>query len=155
MKYVKVDWNAELHGFRTDARDYLAALPDFRDELPEGARAFASEAGHYDYSSERCIKDLELSDICLPTATMGGPGTASISFRSNQWKHTVGLRIEYTGVTHFSVDYEASIDWMEAITVLLDETLPHEDGIVHEIELTDATIKVRCADLKAVWGETP
>ncbi|MFI7316535.1 hypothetical protein [Streptomyces venezuelae] len=155
MKYVKVEWDTELHGFRTDARDYLAALPELQEELSPGARAFVGEAGHYDYSSERCVKDLELADISLPTTTAGGAGTASIDFRPNQWKHTAGLRIEYTGVTHFSIDYEASVDWMEAITVLLDETLPHEDGVVHEVELTDATITVRCADLKATWGEAP
>ncbi|MFH8612097.1 hypothetical protein ACH4D5_31900 [Streptomyces sp. NPDC018029] len=155
MKYVKVDWDPELHGFRTDARAYLAALPDFRDALPEGARAFASEAGHYDYTSERCVKDLELADITLPTTTMGRAGTASVTYRPNRWKHTAGLRIQYTGVTHFSVDYEASIDWMEAITVLLDEVLPHEEGVVHRTELTDALITVRCADLTATWVPVP
>ncbi|MEV7193681.1 hypothetical protein AB0N81_18015 [Streptomyces sp. NPDC093510] len=51
-----------------------------------------------------------------------GPGTR---------RHRPAHRIEYTGVTHFSVDYEASIDWMEAITVLLAEALPHEEGVVH------------------------
>ncbi|MEU1131650.1 hypothetical protein ABZ383_17585 [Streptomyces sp. NPDC005900] len=151
MKYVKVDWDPELHGFRTDARDYVAALPELKDELPEGARAFAADAGHYDYASDRCVKDLELADITLPTMTMAGPGTAVVTYRPNRWKHTAGLRVEYTGVTHFSVDYEASIDWMEAITVLLDEVLPHEDGIEHRTELTDATITVRCADLTATW----
>ncbi|MEW2392614.1 hypothetical protein AB0933_30050 [Streptomyces venezuelae] len=112
MKYVKVDWDPELHGFRIDARSYLAALPEFEGGLPEGARAFAGEAEHYDYSSVRCVKDLELADVSLPTATKDGPGTASVSFRPNQWKHDAGLRIEYIGVTHFSIDYEASIDWM-------------------------------------------
>ncbi|WP_055569467.1 hypothetical protein [Streptomyces atriruber] len=153
MKFVKVDWDTELRGFRTDARPYLAALPEFRDALPEGARAFVSDAGHYDYASERCVKDLELADIVLPTTTMGGTGAASVTYRPNQWKHAVGLRIEYTGVTHFSVDYEDSIDWMGAITVLLDEALPHEGGVVHRTELTDATIVVRCADLTATWTE--
>ncbi|MEV8021670.1 hypothetical protein AB0O76_36140 [Streptomyces sp. NPDC086554] len=162
MKYVKVEWDPEWHGFRTDARDYLAALPDLKDTLPEGARAFASDAGHYAYASERCVKDLALADIRLPITTRGGSGTASIDFRPNPWKHSSGLRIQYTGVTHFSIDYERSIDWMESITVLLDEVLPieegaegdeGEEGIVHEIELTDATITVRCADLTATWAE--
>ncbi|TGB08039.1 hypothetical protein [Streptomyces sp. MZ04] len=165
MKYVNVEWDRELHGFRTDATDYLAVLPELRDALPEGARAFASAVGHYAYASERCVKDLELADIRLPTTTRGGSGTASIAFRPNPWKHAGGLRIQYTGVTHFSVDYESSIDWMESITVLLDEVLPSgeggeggegeegEAGIVHEIELTDATITVRCADLTATWAE--
>ncbi|GAA1923161.1 hypothetical protein GCM10009837_55510 [Streptomyces durmitorensis] len=153
MRYVKVDWDLELRGFRTDARDYLAVLPELKDALPSGAMAFASDAGHYDYASERCVKDLELAEISLPTTTAGRSGTASLDFRPNQWKHSAGLRIEYADVSHFSVDYESSIDWTAAITVLLDEVLPHEGGIVHEIELTDATITVHCADLTATWAE--
>lgn len=106
-------------------------------------------------------KDLELTKVTLPTKTANGSDTATITFSPNQWKHAKGLRIEYAGVTHFSIDYARSIDWMESITVLLDEILPYErggegedGGVTHEIELTDATIKVHCADLKAVWEES-
>ncbi|MDF3299380.1 hypothetical protein [Streptomyces tropicalis] len=53
-------------------------------------------------------------------------------------------------MTHFSIDYTHAIDWMLVDTVLLDEILPYEDGgCVHEIALTDASITVRCEDLKA------
>lgn len=79
-------------------------------------------------------------------------GTAAVVFLPNQWKHAAGLRIEYTGVTQVSVDYGRSIDWMEAITVLLDEVRPDGAGVVHDIGLTDATITVRCAGLTATWG---
>lgn len=166
MKYVKVDWDSEHHGFRVDAQAYLAALPALRVALPAGAWAFASDPGHYDFADERCVKDLELTRITLPTKTAKGSGTATITFSPNQWKHAKGLRIEYAGVTHFSVDYARSIDWMESITVLLDEILPYggaggdepdehaDGGVTHEIVLTDATITVHCADLKAVWEES-
>jgi hypothetical protein len=43
---------------------------------------------------------------------------------------------------------------MSVDTVLLDESLPDEDGgCLHEIALTDASITVRCADLQAVWED--
>lgn len=159
MRYVKVDWDTEHHGFRVDAQEYLAVLPTFRGALPGGAWAFASDARHYAFASDHCVKDLELTSIVLPTRTASGPGSASLTFASNRWKHAAGLRIEYAGVTRFSIDYARSIDWMESITVLLDEILPHESGtgdgagITHEMELTDATIKVHCADLTATWED--
>ncbi|MEC4014769.1 hypothetical protein [Streptomyces sp. H27-D2] len=148
MKFVKVEWNSEFHGFRTDARDYLSELPNLRDGLPSNAWEFASDDAHYDYGSERCIKDLELSEITVPE---NGNGVLALRFSPNKWKHTAGLRIEYTGVSHFSIDYEGEIDWMDAYTTLLDEILPHNGGCLHEIALSDASITVHCADLKARW----
>jgi hypothetical protein len=41
---------------------------------------------------------------------------------------------------------------MAVDTVMLDEITPHEDGCRHEIALTDLSIIVHCADLRAVWG---
>jgi hypothetical protein len=152
MRFVKADWDSDLHGFRLDAGAYLAELPKLRDTLPAGARAFASDPAHYDmgHGNARCVKDLELAGVHLATDKSGG---LVLEFGPNQWKHDSGLRISYSGVRHFSVDYDHSIDWMLVDTVLLDEILPDEDGgCVHEIALTDAIITVRCQDLEAVWG---
>ncbi|SCG00026.1 hypothetical protein GA0115256_141357 [Streptomyces sp. DconLS] len=81
-------------------------------------------------------------------------GNLVLEFAPNQWKHDVGLRINYSGVKHFSIDYAHAVEWMLVDTVLLDEILPYEDGgCTHEIALTDASITVRCEDLKAVWGD--
>ncbi|MGE6737389.1 hypothetical protein, partial [Streptomyces sp. NPDC059900] len=128
-----------------------------REALPDGAWAFASDPEHYAFASVRCVKDLELTDICLPTKTARGTtGRASLTFAPNRWKHDEGLRIEYEGVTRFSIDYARSIDWTQAITLLLDEVLPCDaecGEVTHEMELTDATITVHCADLTATWEE--
>ncbi|MFH8771950.1 hypothetical protein [Streptomyces sp. NPDC017958] len=152
MKFIKADWDSELHGFRLDADAYLAELPRLRAGLPPGAWSFASDPGHYDIGgATRCVKDLELAGVRLATDKSGG---LVLEFAPNKWKHESGLRISYSGVTHFSIDYEHSIDWMLVDTVLLDEILPDEDGgCMHEIALTDASITVRCADLQAVWGD--
>ncbi|WP_327579095.1 MULTISPECIES: hypothetical protein [unclassified Streptomyces] len=153
MKYVTAVWESD--GFYLDPRAYLAELPKLRDQLPVGAWLFASDPAHYDMGrgNSHCVKDLELSGIQVATDKSGG---LTLDFAPNQWKHDSGLRVTYSGVTHFSIDYEHSIDWMPVDAVLLDEILPGEDGgCVHEIALTDANITVRCQDLEAVWGDTP
>ncbi|MEW2132043.1 hypothetical protein [Streptomyces sp. NPDC005435] len=150
MKYVKAVWDDG--GFHVDPRGYLEELPEFRDRLPVGAREFATDPTHYalGYGKSRCVKDLELSGIHVATDKRGG---LTLEFSPNQWKHDAGLRISYSGVTHFSIDYAHAIDWMAADTVLLDEILPDgHGGCVHEIALTDASITIRCEDLRAVWG---
>ncbi|MFD4131235.1 hypothetical protein [Streptomyces goshikiensis] len=151
MKFVKADWDAEMHGFDLDPSAYLAELQNMRDELPAGAWAFASDAEHYSMRSSRCVKDLELAAISVPTDKRG---VLTLEFSANQWKHESGLLIRYSGVSHFSIDYDQSIDWMQADAVLLDEILPRQDGCLHEIALTDASITVHCRDLEAIWGDT-
>ncbi|MFB0616112.1 hypothetical protein [Streptomyces sp. AGS-58] len=149
MKYVTAVWDDG--GFYVDPTAYLAELPRLGASLPPGARSFANDPGHYDIAgAARCVKDLELAGVHLATDKSGG---LVLDFAPNKFKHDSGLRINYSGVKHFSIDYQHSIDWMSADTVLLDEILPDEDdGCLHEIELTDATITVRCADLHAEWG---
>ncbi|MEU9985422.1 hypothetical protein AB0E10_01205 [Streptomyces sp. NPDC048045] len=150
MKYVTAVWDDG--GFFVDPSAYLAELPKLRDQLPAGAWAFASDPAHYGlgHGNSHCVKDLELSGIQVDTDKSGG---LTLEFAPHRWKHDSGLRISYSGVTHFSIDYEHAIDWMLVDTVLLDEILPYEGGgCVHEIALTDASITVRCEDLQAVWG---
>ncbi|MFF6969140.1 hypothetical protein ACWDYK_33810 [Streptomyces anthocyanicus] len=96
------------------------------------------------------MKDLELADVHVP---VGRNESMSIRFAPNAWKHEEGLRIEYVGVTSFSMASHREIDWTEAETVILDEIIPTQDGCVHEIALTDATVLVRCSDLRATWGD--
>lgn len=153
MKFVTTVWKPEQHGFWLDPRDYLAELPKLREKLPPGAWKFASDPLHYDmgHGNSHCVKDLELSGIQVATDKSGG---LALEFVPNQWKHDSGLRISYSGVAHFSIDYKRSIDWVVVDTVLLDEILPDEGGgCTHEIALTDASITVHCQDLQAVWED--
>ncbi|MFI0778132.1 hypothetical protein [Streptomyces sp. NPDC021212] len=151
MEFARAEWDPEWHGFRVDASAYLAELPRLRDALPPGARAFVSDAAHFDFGSgTRCVKDLGLAGVDIPGGKGGG---LTLTFSPNKWKHDSGLRIRYAGVRHFSIDYAHAIDWMETDTVLLDEILPHDAGCSHEIALTDAVITVHCRDLEAVWGD--
>ncbi|MEU5535036.1 hypothetical protein [Streptomyces sp. NPDC020362] len=149
MRFARACWKD--HGFFLDPSAYLAELPRLRGVLPPGAWAFASDPPHYDFGlGERCVKDLEPAGVHLATDKSGG---LVLEFAPNRWKHESGLRISCSGVTHFCIDHEHSVDWMPVDTVLLDEILPDEDGgCVHEIALTDASITVRCQDLSAQWG---
>ncbi|MEU6589404.1 hypothetical protein ABZ923_09245 [Streptomyces sp. NPDC046881] len=151
MRFVEAYWHDS--GFFLDPSAYLAELPRLRGQLPPGAWAFVSEPGHYDIPrADRCVKDLELAGVHPATDKSGG---LVLEFAPNRFKHESGLRISYSGVRRFSIEYHHAIDWMRVDTVLLDEILPDEDGgCVHEIALTDASITVHCQDLEAVWGST-
>lgn len=151
MKYVQVEWNNDWHGYWTDPREYLKHLSAFEGQLPSGAREFATAAGHYDFSSEQCVKDLELTGLEFPVDQVG---CIVASFAPNEWKHPLGLRIQYSGVADLSIE---TADHGETGygTVLLDEILPTSDGCTHEIHLTGAVIKVRCLDLSVRWEGVP
>lgn len=150
MRYVKAEWSAEFSGFRLAADAYLAKLPELREQLPPGAWEFASDPDHYRFSGRRCVKDLGLLAVTVP----GAAGrNAAITFSPNEWKHDEGLTIEYSGALRVEVERRREIDWMETDTVVLDEILPHEGGLRHEIELADSTIVVHAADLRAAWGQ--
>ena len=66
MKFVTVEQLES--GYFLDPRPYLAQLDQLRDLLPPGARSFADEPGHYDFSSTKCIKDLALSEAVVRDA---------------------------------------------------------------------------------------
>ncbi|MEV5843613.1 hypothetical protein AB0M32_16790 [Streptomyces sp. NPDC051985] len=63
MQYVSFDAQVgELSGVLDPAR-YLDHLPSISGDLPPGARAFATDADHYDFRSRRCVKDLMLRAV--------------------------------------------------------------------------------------------
>ncbi|GAB1336897.1 hypothetical protein ACE1SV_34870 [Streptomyces sp. E-15] len=146
MRYVEIVGTEG--GFYLDPRAYMDELPRLCAALPPGARSFATDPGHYDIAgATHCVKDLGLAGIHFAT---DGSGGLLLDFAPNRFKHDSGLRISYSGVTHFSVD----TDSLSINPVLLDEILPEEGGgCLHEIALINASITVRCADLQAVWAE--
>lgn len=146
----------DLSGVLSPAR-YLERLLLLADELPAGARGFATAPGHYDFSGKRCVKDLELQYI----RGAGADGQeVEIRFRHNCWKHDEDLVIRYSGVTGFQAGStegddggDCRDDWEGLGTVILDEILPHRDGCSHEIAFWDGSLTVVCRDLVATWTE--
>lgn len=155
MKFARVE--RIDGGYFIDPQPYLVALEEFKDQLPEGARLFATNPAHYDFSSTSCIKDLKLSEVSVRD------GTDSISvhirFSPSAFKHYAGLEVVYANVVKLSINAIAparlgtGTDAHRLGDLQLDELLPHEDGCSHEIVLTGGSILVVASDLTAEWTE--
>lgn len=149
MKHVIVE--AREHGNFLDPSAYLKLLPALAADLPAGARAFATDPGHYDFHSQRCVKDLWPDRV-----THGGAGERwlELRFRHNCWKHEDDLTIRYSGISGV---LRASAwhppTWDERNSVTLDEILPHDRGCSHEIRFLDGFLMVVSTDLTANWTE--
>ncbi|BCJ38730.1 hypothetical protein Athai_62330 [Actinocatenispora thailandica] len=135
-----------------DPTAYLDLLPALAADLPAGARAFATEAGHYDFGSQRCVKDLK-PDTVLSGRT-SGERWLELRFRHNCWKHEEDLAIRYSGVVDaFPASSCRPPVWAERNAITLDEILPHEHGCRHEMCFDEGSLTVVSRDLTAVWTE--
>jgi hypothetical protein len=135
MKYVNLSATVGGMSGVISPAAYLSKLPDLAAALPPGAREFAVDEQHYDFSSARCIKDLKISRIQVGDED----GGLEIGLRHNCWKHDDDLVIPTFGdVSGFG-------------EVILDELLPHEYGCSHEIACWPGTLKVVSQDLIATW----
>src|SRR5690606_26435454 len=84
MKYVQAGKDEGRGTYLFDPRPYLDRLPDLLPELPEGARSYASRAGHYDFYAPDCVKDLLLVRVDLPEE---GEIDLRLRFAPNPFKH--------------------------------------------------------------------
>jgi hypothetical protein len=160
MQFVRVEsgqgaWSATA----LDPGPYLEVLDDLLSQLPDGARAFASDADHYDFTASRCVKDLTVSAISLREAGQARVG-AVIEFEPNRFKHDGPLTVVYDDVQNFTMEVDEMNSttriWPESRrlgSVQLDEIVPNALGCRHEIRLTGGVIIIDCADLRATWGE--
>ncbi|WP_062651590.1 hypothetical protein [Streptomyces maremycinicus] len=150
MKYINLDAQVgNVRGVISPAR-YLERLPSLTDDLPVGARSFATAPEHYDFSSRRCVKDLQVQDI----RNVGADGRqVEIQFRHNCWKHDEDMVIRYAGVSSFDAGSVGENDWAGFGTVILDEVLPHQHGCSHEIAFWNGSLTIVCRDLAATWTE--
>jgi hypothetical protein len=149
MEYVSVDAQVgDLSGVLDPAR-YLSHLFSICGDLPPGARAFATDADHYDFSSRRCVKDLELRAV-----RGAGSQEMEVEFQHSCWKHDQDLLIRYVGVSGFVIDPVDEGRGTDLGAVILDEILPHGDGCSHEIACWDGTLTIVCRDLRATWTDT-
>lgn len=149
MQYVNLD--AQVGGMSgvLDPARYLSHLSSISCDLPPGARAFATDTDHYDFSSRRCVKDLTLH------AVRGAAGEErEVEFRHNCCNHDHDLLIRYAGVTSFVIDRADEHLGTDLGTVILDEILPHRDGCSHEIACREGVLTMVCHDLQATWTET-
>jgi hypothetical protein len=154
MKFVHVESTGT--GFSLDPNPYLDHLEKVADELPPGARAYATDPHHYDFFSERCVKDLKLASMSVVDSM--GTVTVDALFEFNEIAPE-RLHIRYVDVVDLRIG--ASAEWEHQYPpvmstrrlgdVQLDEFLPHRSGCSHEIQLITGTIHVVCRDLTAEW----
>ncbi|MER7837277.1 hypothetical protein ABTY98_15550 [Streptomyces sp. NPDC096040] len=134
-----------------DPSPYLARLPEFAGDLPPGARAFATDPGHYDLGGHRCVKDLRPLDM-----RRTAPDDIEIRFRPNRFhhnrvEHDEDLVVRYSGVSRFQRDILGACDLTSLGEVILDEILPYPGGCTHELACRPGTLVVACRDLVAEW----
>jgi hypothetical protein len=141
-----IDIREDDHGFLLDPTRYLDRLERFKDRLPPGAAALATDPGHYTFG-DRCLKSLVLESASLDPRD-GGTG-AQLAFRAFAGSSEPVLVIRYAGVTDFSVKRDPATEGN--MEVLLDEILPTESGCTHEIQSTIGSVLISCSDLDAEW----
>ncbi|MFE1308305.1 hypothetical protein [Streptomyces sp. NPDC058755] len=146
MRYVELTDGEDGYPGFIDPRPYLDRLPALAAELPPGARAFATDPGHYDFGGKRCVKDLRPERV-----RRSGDGDVEIRFRHNCFKHDEDLLVRYRGVSRFQSDVLGVCDPASLGDVILDEILPHPGGCTHELACRPGTLVVACRDLEAEW----
>lgn len=150
MKYIELTANGM--GNYINPRVYLDRLPSLADNLPHGAREFATDPGHYDFAGTRCTKDLAPEH--LQTGTDEDGVWVELGLRHNCWKHDEDLTIRYHGVYQLTISAPGQrSDWTLLGPVILDEILPDGRGCTHEIACLGGSITVACQDLAASWRE--
>ncbi|MFD5795480.1 hypothetical protein ACFWIO_18460 [Streptomyces diastatochromogenes] len=146
MRYVELTGGeGEEAGF-IDPRPYLDRLPSLAPELPPGARAFATDPGHYDFGGRRCVKDLRPERV-----RRTGDGNLEIRFRHNCFKHDEDLLVRYTGVSRFQSDVLGVCDPASLGDGCRAESVPHPGGGTHALACRPGTLVVACRDLEAEW----
>lgn len=142
MKYVIARTGPE--GFYCDPDAYLDALAELGPRLPPGARAFATEPGHYRFADPRCVKNLKPARVRIEGEQI------TLELRHSCFAHEEDLVLRYTGVTEHTLGERGELPG----EVLLDELLPEHPGVRHEIRCWPHDILVVAADLTAEWRPT-
>ncbi|MBO9521873.1 MAG: hypothetical protein J7518_10075 [Nocardioidaceae bacterium] len=147
MKYVVVRWDGDQRGYWLDPRGYLDVLPLLAESLGPGAASFATDPHHYDFHSERCVKDLWFQSI----KALENAQRAELVLSPNASKHSRGLQIIYTSPVSVTVEHtgDPGVGWLGSL--LLDEILPTDKGASHELVFTGGTIRILAGDLSATW----
>ncbi len=144
MRYASVQFSDD--GTMTDVRPYLEWLDAHADELPPGARAFALDPEHYDFSHEWCPRSASFDRMSTRYTDDGVVVTLVLAAWGGAPPEFV---LRYEGVSHVELDGDHG--GFPRSGLLIDELLPHADGVSHELVLGGGTITVVARDLTAGW----
>ncbi|MFI2363008.1 hypothetical protein [Promicromonospora sp. NPDC019610] len=144
MRYVTME--SSDGGTTTDIRPYLEWLSKLADELPPGARSFALDPEHYDFSHGWSPRSASFDRMSTRSTDDGVEVTLVLAAWGGAPPEFV---VRYHGVSH--VEMDGVHGGRPRSGLLVDELLPHADGVSHELEFTDRTITVVARDLTAGW----
>ncbi|GAA4023207.1 hypothetical protein GCM10022247_54400 [Allokutzneria multivorans] len=141
--------------FPCEYRPYEEHLPEFVDHLPEGARLFAIDPDHYDFSAARCVKDLIIDRINYADDSETVDVEICFRFEPRSGPYPPALVIQYTDVRSLAIDVgERQPAGVRLGALALDEILPHEHGVSHELAFHAGTVLVIAKDLRATWDDS-
>jgi hypothetical protein len=144
VRYATVQFSDD--GTMTDVLPYLEWLGAHADELPPGARAFALDPEHYDFSHEWCPRSASFDRMSTRYTDDGVVVTLVLAAWGGAPPEFV---LRYDGVSHVELDGDHG--GFPRSGLLVDELLPHADGVSHELVLRSGTITVVARDLTAGW----
>ena len=144
MRYVTVQ--SSNGGTMTNPRPYLEWLGEHAHELPPGARAFALDPEHYDFSHQWSPRSASFDRMSTRFTDDGVEVTLVLAAWGGAPPEFV---VRYRGVSR--VESDGDHGGFPRSGLLVDELLPHADGVSHELEFTGGTITVVAADLTAGW----
>lgn len=145
MRYVIAEPSVD-GGFWVDPRPYLDWLERHAEELPPGARAFAVHPEHYDFSHEWCPRGVTLAR--MSTRETDGVTSATVVL-AGYLDSPAEFVMRYHDVSGLAVTRNADGSRRD---LLVDEVIPHEGGVSHELVFADRTITVVAKDLSAGWS---
>ena len=126
-------------------RMYMDGLETLAEDLPTGARRFATYADHYTPT----LRGVQwLGDAQLRALTMD---EVVLRLHRQKGRHLEDLAIAYQGVSSYSVRVNGKVRSGGLGKVLVDQLLPCEKGVAHHIELTGGSISVESRDIQASW----
>lgn len=134
-----------------DPTEYLGILKGVAPRLPPGARAFATDAQHYDFYSPRCVKDLSVLSLeCLDS---GESVDVRLHLKANPSKHDADLLLDYFACAKVTLEVKPSrpLGHHRLGQVVLDELLPEPEGCRHEIAFTGGVLALVSRDVRARW----
>lgn len=140
MRYATVEFSD--NGTMTDPRPYLEWLDAHADELPPGARAFALDPEHYNFTHQWCPRSASFDQLATRFTDDGIVGTLVLAGYGGAPPEFV---LRYDGVSHLQLDGD------QVGGLLVDELLPHAAGVSHELVFFGGTITVVARDLTAGW----
>jgi hypothetical protein len=135
VRYATVQFSDD--GTMTDVLPYLEWLGAHADELPPGARAFALDPEHYDFSHEWCPRSASFDRMSTRFTDDGVVVTLVLAAWGGARPEFV---LRYDGVSHVELDGDHG--GFPRSGLLVDELLPHADGVSHELVLRSGTITV-------------